>query len=292
MAAVSKIENGVVELRTDVGRLYVCPSGWQRVYLRWTFRNFHCLPQQILNRRQQRLIERLWRNALLTPTERVPASAVIGVVENMRVLGLPSTADRAEVKTAKPATHEATLAVLRGTAEAAAEFRAPAVEPRAPARLVSQITDDVAAGPAARQAEPAIPPDANVEPGGAPFPKRNVLAVPLLGASAATVLLLGFWLAPLWRAPQLPIAPPLPPAPPLAAKLKPAAPAVAAQPAAGSAPRREARSVAGQHPARPATSAARNTPAPAAALADAAGLPQIAERPAQVQTLPSRRAHV
>jgi len=111
-----------------------------------------------------------------------------------------------------------------------------------------------------------------------------VLAVSLLGASAAAVLLLAFWLAPLWRAPQLRIAPaPTPQAPPLAAELKPAASA-AAQPMTERAPglplsRREQRSVAGQHPARPATSAVRNAPPAALAVADAAELPQIAEAP-------------
>src|SRR5438270_7817561 len=120
MAAVSKIEHGVVELRTHVGRLYVCPTGWQRLYLRWTFRNFHSLSQQILNRRQRRLIENLSRSALLSLAEQVPATAVIGIVENMTVLGLPSTAEIAEAtKAAEPAVADTKLAVLQGRAEEA-----------------------------------------------------------------------------------------------------------------------------------------------------------------------------
>jgi hypothetical protein len=53
--------------------------------LLWTFRHFHVLPQQILSRRDQHLIEKLSRSAVITPAGTVPRSAVLGVVEKPRV---------------------------------------------------------------------------------------------------------------------------------------------------------------------------------------------------------------
>lgn len=211
MAAVSKIENGVVELRTDVGSLYVCPTQWQRLYLRWTFRNFHSLPLQILNRRQKRLIESLSRSAIVTPTERVPVSAIIGIVENMRVLA-PATAETAEpAKPAKPAVAEAKLAVLQGRAEdAAVESGAPALVERAP-RVRPGVPEtvhsrtDIPSGVAEK-------PAAKIRSTGRST-KRSPWRLVLAGMGMAAILLLAFWLVPLWRSPQLRIvrAPLLPP---------------------------------------------------------------------------------
>ena len=125
MAAVSKIEDGVVELHTDVGRLYVCPTGWQRLYLRWTFRNFHSLPREILNARQKRLIDYLCRSALVGPAERVPSSTVIGIVENVKVLPLPSTGEAAEPAKAAPAVAQQRLPVLQARGENDLQSEAP-----------------------------------------------------------------------------------------------------------------------------------------------------------------------
>jgi Gram-negative bacterial TonB protein C-terminal len=73
----------LLELRTDTGLLYVNPSGWQRIRLRWAFRHFHVLPSQLLSRQDQRLIERLLRSARVAPSLPVPRSTVFGVVENV-----------------------------------------------------------------------------------------------------------------------------------------------------------------------------------------------------------------
>lgn len=75
----------LLELRTESGPIYVCPSKWQRLRLLWTFRHFHVLPQQILSRRDQHLIEKLRRSAVITPALPVPRSAILGVVEKPRV---------------------------------------------------------------------------------------------------------------------------------------------------------------------------------------------------------------
>jgi TonB family protein len=211
MAAVSKIENGVVELRTDVGSLYVCPAQWQRLYLRWTFRNFHSLPLQILNPRQKRLIESLSRSAIVTPTERVPVSAIIGIVENMRVLA-PAMAETAEpAKPAKPAVAEAKLAVLQGRAEdAVTESGAPhrgagKLAKREPVpEITHSRTDKDASEPEKAEAE------IHSEGRGT---KRGSWSLVLAGTGMAAILLLAIWLAPLWRSPQLRIVrvPLLPP---------------------------------------------------------------------------------
>jgi periplasmic protein TonB len=237
MTAVSKIDHGVVELRTDVGRLYVCPTLWQRLYLRWTFRNFHSLPQQILNRRQKRLIEGLSRKAIFTPAERVPASAIIGIVENMRVLALPSTAEMAEATAAaKPAVSDEKFALLGRAEETVVESSAPASAQTAPAKLAAghEIAHPMPVDLPAREAPEAIAPrtsaaDHDSEGGG----KRNPWTVALAGASVAAVLVLVLWMAPLWRLPQPRISQaPVTPAPPsVAGEQKPEAVPAAKVPA-------------------------------------------------------------
>lgn len=299
MAAVSKIEQGVVELRTDVGRLFVCPTGWQRLYLRWTFRNFHSLSLQILNRRQKRLIENLSRSAILTPAEHVPASVVIGIVENMTVLALPSTVEMAEAaSTVKPAVADSHLAVLLGGAEdtvleSSASAPEQGVPPAkaAPQRPVTpEIFHELAAEHTANGPEeigegaPEAENGARRQGG-----KRRLWAAAFSVAGAAAALLLAFWLAPLVRLPQLSIAPaPVPQAPVLVASKKPS---VLAPVAPGKAATQPANLTARTLSAVAAPAAATNpqlakrsastaaVPASTAANTDLAPLPQIEEAP-------------
>ena len=51
-------------LAFDTGRglAYVQVSGKQRAYLLWTFRNFRSLPLKILNTRQRKLVDNLYRS--------------------------------------------------------------------------------------------------------------------------------------------------------------------------------------------------------------------------------------
>jgi hypothetical protein len=74
----------LLELRTEAGVVYVCPSRLQRIRLRWAFRHFHVLPPQLLSRRDQRLIEKLSKSAVVTPKLPVPSNTVFGVVEKTR----------------------------------------------------------------------------------------------------------------------------------------------------------------------------------------------------------------
>ena len=57
----------LLELRTENGAVYLCPSRWQRIRLQWTFRHFHVLSPQVLSRADQRLIEKLSQSAVVTP---------------------------------------------------------------------------------------------------------------------------------------------------------------------------------------------------------------------------------
>jgi outer membrane biosynthesis protein TonB len=75
----------LLELRTEAGPVYVCPSKWERIRLKWTFRHFHVLPPQVLSRSDQRLIEKLSHSAVVTPSLPVPSSCVFGVVEKVRL---------------------------------------------------------------------------------------------------------------------------------------------------------------------------------------------------------------
>jgi len=88
LVAPEKIRSGLVELRTKSGLVYVNPSFSERLYLLWTFRNFHRLPVEVLNRHQRQMIERLGQTAVVATQGRVPQSSLIGSVENIEIAGL------------------------------------------------------------------------------------------------------------------------------------------------------------------------------------------------------------
>jgi hypothetical protein len=74
---------GLLELRTESGSVYVSPTRWQRLRLRWIFRHFHVLPQQVLGPGEQRLIQKLSQSPAVTPPP--PGSKMIlGVIEKPR----------------------------------------------------------------------------------------------------------------------------------------------------------------------------------------------------------------
>jgi hypothetical protein len=73
----------LLELRTESGTFYVSPSRWQRLRLRWLFRHFHELPQQVLSRRDQRLIEKLSQLQAVAPPP-PDSESILGVIERPR----------------------------------------------------------------------------------------------------------------------------------------------------------------------------------------------------------------
>ncbi|MGA8152694.1 MAG: TonB family protein [Terriglobales bacterium] len=87
MAASQKIRTGLVELRTSTGSVYAKPSFWERVYLLWMFRNFHCLPKEVLGLHQRRLIDKLCRAAVRQRS--IAHTDIIGIVENVQLMMLP-----------------------------------------------------------------------------------------------------------------------------------------------------------------------------------------------------------
>lgn len=114
MPSVSqKIRTGVVELRTHLGSVYVSPSLWERIYLLWTFRNFHSLPKQVLNRHQQQLIDKLCGAAIVSRNEPIARTAIIGAVENMRAPACKTEAAAAANKLLELSATNTDVAVSR-----------------------------------------------------------------------------------------------------------------------------------------------------------------------------------
>jgi len=52
-----KLSGGVLRVLTPMGSRYIEPTLPQRLYLLWIFRHFPILPQQVLTRRQQSLVD-------------------------------------------------------------------------------------------------------------------------------------------------------------------------------------------------------------------------------------------
>jgi hypothetical protein len=104
---IEKLAAGVVQVQTPIGPRYVMPSFLQRIYLLWMFRNFPILPHAVLNRRQQRLIDRMCseqRFASMAYADGMDEAPVIGTVERRPAVGSPPLPPR------RPATRESSLA--------------------------------------------------------------------------------------------------------------------------------------------------------------------------------------
>jgi hypothetical protein len=87
---IEKLAAGVVKVQTPIGPRYVMPSFLQRLYLLWMFRNFPILPHAVLNRRQQRMIDRMCseqRFASMAYADGMDEAPVIGTVEHRPPIG-------------------------------------------------------------------------------------------------------------------------------------------------------------------------------------------------------------
>ena len=79
---LDKLESGFLRFETPQGLASAEPTFWHRVYLLWTFRNFHQLSPLLLNPRQTALINNLFRqHAVMDPREFEP-HLEIGIVED------------------------------------------------------------------------------------------------------------------------------------------------------------------------------------------------------------------
>ena len=101
----------LVALDTGRGVVYAPASGWDKVCLLWTFRNFRSLPQNVLSPRQQQLIAALHRAASARPSNELHHAAIVGTVEGFNPSSLPPLAASAisrksvaEKSPRKPAT--------------------------------------------------------------------------------------------------------------------------------------------------------------------------------------------
>jgi hypothetical protein len=108
----------LLEVRTESGTVYICPSRWQRIRLRWAFRHFYILPPQVLSRRNQLLIEKLSRSAQVTPPLPVARETIFGVVEKPRTR---STDAHRVIPMPAP---DRNLAAARGSTSASAKYGA------------------------------------------------------------------------------------------------------------------------------------------------------------------------
>jgi len=97
---IEKLAAGVVQVQTPIGPRYVMPSFLQRVYLVWMFRNFPILPHAVLNKRQQRLIDRMCgeqRFASMAYADGMDEAPVIGTVERRPPVGADEAPSRRRV---------------------------------------------------------------------------------------------------------------------------------------------------------------------------------------------------
>ncbi len=81
---IDKLAEGVVRVQTAIGPRYLMPSFLQRVYFLWMFRNFPILPQAVLSRGQQRLVDRLCseqRFVSMAYSDGMDDAPVIGTIE-------------------------------------------------------------------------------------------------------------------------------------------------------------------------------------------------------------------
>jgi len=80
---IEKLADGVLQIDTPIGPRYIQPSLSERAYLMWTFRNFPCLPQQVLSPTAQRLVDRLWSDHRFVSVSATdgPSQPVIGCIE-------------------------------------------------------------------------------------------------------------------------------------------------------------------------------------------------------------------
>ena len=79
---LGKLESGFLRFETQQGLAAAEPTFWQRVYLLWTFRNFHQLSPLLLNPRQTALINNLFRQQTVIGPDEYEPGLEIGIVEN------------------------------------------------------------------------------------------------------------------------------------------------------------------------------------------------------------------
>lgn len=108
----------LVALDSGQSVIYAPASGWDQLYLRWTFRNFRSLPQKVLNPRQQKLIAALCREGRTQTARDLTLTPVVGTIESFSPALLSpmdvSAADRQPHSCAYGTWNRAALKVAAG----------------------------------------------------------------------------------------------------------------------------------------------------------------------------------
>jgi hypothetical protein len=102
---IEKLAHGILELDTPIGPRYLQPNFLERALLLWTFRNFSSLPQEVLQRRERRLVDRLWNENRFVPLS-VGGEGdrpVLGRVERRALATVNVMPERKPVAASKPA---------------------------------------------------------------------------------------------------------------------------------------------------------------------------------------------
>jgi hypothetical protein len=102
---IEKVAHGILELDTPVGPRYLELNFFERARLTWTFRNFSSLPQEVLQRSERRLIDRLWNENRFVSLSLDGTSdrPVIGRVERRALASLEIMPERKMPAASKPA---------------------------------------------------------------------------------------------------------------------------------------------------------------------------------------------
>jgi hypothetical protein len=111
---IENLRDGVVQLDSPIGPRYVRPNVVQRAYLIWMFRNFVCLPQQVLLPWERRLIDQLWsKNRFVSlAVAGAPDRPIIGKIEarvETSIGGRIGTTVDTRVRTTVPTTVPTTV---------------------------------------------------------------------------------------------------------------------------------------------------------------------------------------
>ena len=106
---IQKLAEGVLQVDTPIGPRFIQPNFFQRVLLVWTFRNFSCLPQQVLSVREQQLIDRLCRDQRFVPMADATGrdKPLIGCIESRSPVQTQAVAGRKPVSVAGERRNEA-----------------------------------------------------------------------------------------------------------------------------------------------------------------------------------------
>jgi TonB family protein len=74
-------EPKLLEVHLGKTKVYLRPSWWQSIRLRWVFRHFRELPPELIGRGNLRLINKLAHSAVVRPARPVPRDQILGIVE-------------------------------------------------------------------------------------------------------------------------------------------------------------------------------------------------------------------